>query len=775
MAYPVNLNNLQCKLEEFTPGNYRLDWAASNEAPIRFKITTTKDSAIILNHIWAKAISKVTGSKYTTKDKYLRLNTDFLDDTVTFTIYPNGTVMLQGNSSHKWADRYIEKIYKLIQCDIEDNKQDLNKNEESSLLDESTIEVKGICAVCDQEDNDEMIHCDIKSCNAWVHNKCDGLSEEEAQEIEPYYCKHCRSTYNLKISPRKNLSYSSDISSKLYTSFGVANISQEIISDKIVVDENLALQYLKAVHVNLESMNEEDVDDTGDEAIEELKDITKNVANKFRYAIEETEKNLSLNLSNRDLSTSQQISTPICTQNNLSLNQPNQDLFISQNISTIGSQINSANRNENDHENDTRMSPKNSGYLSAEKKLQKSQNQNKSLNTRLQAVTKKLINTEESLAKANHEIDKLKSIIQKYEQNNVEIQNDLKVQKEIIEKSNEKQNTMINTIDSLTDKLLDKDREIDTLSQLNAKEKMLLENKCQENQQLKSQLKPHKKKNCKSALHDIKGYCQFRQNEEIEQLKLHCLKISKENEALTHQVYFDSSTKENMNQLMEEAEHKIRKLESNENALIKRNKDLIFQIDKMNKEAYTENLSKPNSDWSTIDITHDNTDDENEISTEYRDALVSTPKSRKNSESSQSSNTTNSSSCAKRMKENNKNTKEKISDMLHSLQSYMERYFNEKPSVTTQENENWNVKNHDPHNHRKRPICKFLTGKGCFSDRCIYYHPPSNASNLPTTPPPEKSTRSYSQYKKDEICWFYQRNMCRYNDSECKYQHPQNY
>ena len=409
MSYPVDLQSLNQKLQQNTPGNYRLDWAVSHQSHIRFKTTTTKDTAIILNQIWAKAIAKTTGSKYYTKDKYIRLNSDFLDDTVTFTIYPNATIMLQGKSSHKWADRYIEKIYRLVQCEIEDIKHELN-NENSSLLEESATEVKGICAICDEENNDEMIHCDIKSCNAWIHNKCDGLSENEAREIKPYYCSQCRSTYNLKTTTRSRDKNSVQVSSKLYTSFGISNILDEISEEKTALDDDSALQYLKTVHQSLLNMNDaEEDEELEDSAIEELKDISKTVADRFKLVIEETEKNLSLNNTNNEQSRpNQQISTPDCS------NKTNE--------TTKSNEVDwSTKTSEAKKSNDVDCK----GYLSIEKKLQKSQNHNKSLNDRLQAVTKRLISTEGGLAKANREIDRLKTLLQEKDEKETAKSNDL--------------------------------------------------------------------------------------------------------------------------------------------------------------------------------------------------------------------------------------------------------------------------------------------------------------------------------------------------------------
>ena len=37
--------------------------------------------------------------------------------------------------------------------------------------------------VCNKLDNDEMLECEETGCGAWVHNKCENLTEEEALDI----------------------------------------------------------------------------------------------------------------------------------------------------------------------------------------------------------------------------------------------------------------------------------------------------------------------------------------------------------------------------------------------------------------------------------------------------------------------------------------------------------------------------------------------------------------------------------------------------------------
>ena len=204
----------------------------------------------------------------------------------------------------------------------------------------------------------------------------------------------------------------------------------------------------------------------------------------------------------------------------------------------------------------------------------------------------------------------------------------------------------------------------------------------------------------------------------------------------------------------------------------------------MNKEAYTENLPHPNIDWSTIDITQEdhpenlqNSNVRNELSQSYKEKLVSTPKPKRRS-NSRSSETVRSNSTPENEQINNQKTpnpartdSQKISNMLLSLRSHLQRYFEENTESTQPEKENWHLQNPDPQNLRRRPICKFYTGKGCYSQRCIYYHPPNTALNNHSQ---QQERPAINANQREEPCWFYLRSRCKYGD-QCRYDHPEQY
>lgn len=53
-----------------------------------------------------------------------------------------------------------------------------------------TPQKKSSCFFCSDLDNDEMLQCDNRQCNAWAHLNCVGVTEEKAQQIE-WYCDPC--------------------------------------------------------------------------------------------------------------------------------------------------------------------------------------------------------------------------------------------------------------------------------------------------------------------------------------------------------------------------------------------------------------------------------------------------------------------------------------------------------------------------------------------------------------------------------------------------------
>ena len=801
MSLPLNLKNLSEKLQHNIPGNYRLDWAGTLKSPIRYKTNTTKDTAKVLNVIWANAISKVTGCKYVTEGKYIRLNSDYLDDTITFTIYTSGTIMIQGNSSLKWADRYIDKLYKIVQSEIEDRKSEMNNTGESSILEQS-FEVKGVCALCDQEDDDEMMHCDIKTCNAWVHNKCEGLNEQQAREVKPYYCRHCRSTYNLKIT-RKTISDALPISSTQPPSIVDINLSNPEILEELSennTQNNSSLEYLKNVHTNLENLNSEESLNSSDSVIEELKNLTKNVAEAFKEEIKQREKNNSVNTTQKN---SLQHGNTL-HKTDLDKNERTSQTKVSQSTAL---QIDTDPINNKERTPQTKASLLTSSpieidetpriYLSAEKKLQKSQNQNKSLNTRLQTVTNKLISTEGQLIKANQEIGKLKAVIQVKsetlhnnqvnEENLIDIKkelNHLKITKDSIKEELEKtckENKLLKDIQHqydlkmqdlnqiISQKENDSSHYIEQIKALNetiSEQNQDLSRKSNEIEHLKGRLNNFLKKlKCKSSLHEVEGYCEFRDAEQITQLKLNIKKLNEEKTALLNQTLFDDTVKANLDDLLNKADARVNQLRKNEAELMKRNRELVRQIEMvMNNAGHEKNSEIANSEYDTVDSLSD-TNSERNMSNDESERKISTPVRKKPNDDSKTD-------------QNKKSiplTDPAFTEVLYSLESQLKKFFNENRKTNENLNTNSNYYHHDPNNKRNRPICKFYTNKGCNSDRCIYYHPPNLNSSINCSQPPLERSRRYSQSKKDEICWFYQRNICKYDENECQYLHLHNY
>ena len=78
------------------PRRYKLEWGGKPESPIRFKVFSTKQTVEILNKIWIKAFSKTLNLIFHTYKKYTRSNIPYKKETVTLSIFPNGTIIFQG-------------------------------------------------------------------------------------------------------------------------------------------------------------------------------------------------------------------------------------------------------------------------------------------------------------------------------------------------------------------------------------------------------------------------------------------------------------------------------------------------------------------------------------------------------------------------------------------------------------------------------------------------------------------------------------------------------
>ena len=175
------------------PPRYKLEWGGKPESPIRFKVFSTKQTVQILNKIWISAFSKTLNCVFHTYKKYTRSNILFMGQTVTLSIFPNGTIMFQGRKSVEWVLQHINLITREVESDMEDQKPNLDKSDESEISDTSA-NVLGICAVCDGKNNNYMVEC--QKCNSWTHHSCDNLTEKAARKIPKYFCIGCRFKYD---------------------------------------------------------------------------------------------------------------------------------------------------------------------------------------------------------------------------------------------------------------------------------------------------------------------------------------------------------------------------------------------------------------------------------------------------------------------------------------------------------------------------------------------------------------------------------------------------
>ena len=91
-------NLLSSKLKACTPQYYKLEWDGKVNEPIRHKINTPNLPIEILNNVWIDILEKYTGSISILCDKYTRLNVNHKKDTIAILVYPNVTIMYQGNT-----------------------------------------------------------------------------------------------------------------------------------------------------------------------------------------------------------------------------------------------------------------------------------------------------------------------------------------------------------------------------------------------------------------------------------------------------------------------------------------------------------------------------------------------------------------------------------------------------------------------------------------------------------------------------------------------------
>ena len=114
-------NLLISKLKACTPQYYKLVWDGKLNEPIRHKINTPNLAIEVLNNIWTEVLAKYNGSDYIICDKYTRLNVNYMQESIAILVYPNGTIMYQGNTVVSWADSHLENICKEVQMEVKNN------------------------------------------------------------------------------------------------------------------------------------------------------------------------------------------------------------------------------------------------------------------------------------------------------------------------------------------------------------------------------------------------------------------------------------------------------------------------------------------------------------------------------------------------------------------------------------------------------------------------------------------------------------------------------
>ena len=236
------------KLSANLHNKYELVWKYKlRNSPIRFKTNASKKFVNAANEAWLLALIDLTENDYQRLSKYIRICVPYDDCTVAISIFPTGTVLMQGKTAVKWAEKFMPQICKLVTQEL--NLLEETESLDGSLVTDKSVTVLGICVECDSLDNSEMIACDKENCNSWIHHKCTGLTEDEARDIYLFYCKSCRCKYNLEIQYEKPI---------------IPNSPIEKTSTPILSSKYKALAYNSSDDSSLSEL-EGDVSDTSNE------------------------------------------------------------------------------------------------------------------------------------------------------------------------------------------------------------------------------------------------------------------------------------------------------------------------------------------------------------------------------------------------------------------------------------------------------------------------------------------------------------------------------
>ena len=90
------------------------------------KYSSYENSLEILNNIWIDILAKYTESNSINCEKYTRLNVNYGTESIAILVYPNGTIMYQGNTVVSWAESHLENIARKFKLKLKIKSQILN-------------------------------------------------------------------------------------------------------------------------------------------------------------------------------------------------------------------------------------------------------------------------------------------------------------------------------------------------------------------------------------------------------------------------------------------------------------------------------------------------------------------------------------------------------------------------------------------------------------------------------------------------------------------------
>ena len=277
------------KLQSCVPDPYILEWDGRPQVPIRYKISTIPEKVESYNILWAEAITKRTGRRYEEENEnYLKFCIPYEESTVYISLFQRtGTVMFQGNKSPYWADHNLLNICKDVKTD---KKGYLRLNN---------------CTVCKEKGtNDMMIVCDDEDCDKWTHHSCVSITDEASRKLT-FQCKACSNNQSEKLPMKKyqnvtstplakepgeeeksrHSSTDSSLSSvsEIHISSSKSNINylnsedSSLISEKENSANTSKIKYLKGLENKFKELAQDDSGNNESPSINGIKDIIQKV------------------------------------------------------------------------------------------------------------------------------------------------------------------------------------------------------------------------------------------------------------------------------------------------------------------------------------------------------------------------------------------------------------------------------------------------------------------------------------------------------------------